>query len=58
MTVSGRPQVTVEDTREAHPISPYGPHVPGWRLLAATVAQIFPEAVTVPSQYSLLVSFF
>lgn len=44
-----RIKVTVEDTREAHPISPYGPHVPGWRLLAATVAQIFPEAVTVPS---------
>lgn len=44
-----RIKVTVEDTREAHPISPYGPHVPGWRLLAATVAQIFPEAVTVPT---------
>ncbi|KAK4322868.1 hypothetical protein Pmani_006385 [Petrolisthes manimaculis] len=42
-------KVTLMRGKEAFPISPYGPHVPAWRLLTAAIHHHFPDAVTAPA---------
>ena len=41
-------EVTLEKGYEAHPISPYGPEVPAWRLITSIVKHIYPTAVSAP----------
>lgn len=41
--------VTVVGSREAHPVSPYGPDAPAFSLIAATVQKFYPDAVPAPS---------
>lgn len=41
-------KVSVMWQRHPHPVSPYGPDVPGWRLLASNTKHFFPDAVSIP----------
>nr|XP_045622748.1 N-fatty-acyl-amino acid synthase/hydrolase PM20D1-like isoform X1 [Procambarus clarkii]XP_045622749.1 N-fatty-acyl-amino acid synthase/hydrolase PM20D1-like isoform X1 [Procambarus clarkii]XP_045622750.1 N-fatty-acyl-amino acid synthase/hydrolase PM20D1-like isoform X1 [Procambarus clarkii]XP_045622751.1 N-fatty-acyl-amino acid synthase/hydrolase PM20D1-like isoform X1 [Procambarus clarkii]XP_045622752.1 N-fatty-acyl-amino acid synthase/hydrolase PM20D1-like isoform X1 [Procambarus clarkii] len=41
-------KLTVQDYLEAHPVSPYGPEVAGWRLITAAIHHHFPSAITAP----------
>ncbi|KAK7070834.1 hypothetical protein SK128_020072 [Halocaridina rubra] len=41
-------KVSVDQQRAAHPVSPYGPKVPGWRLIASTLQHFFPKVVAAP----------
>lgn len=42
-------KITVLNQTEGPPISPYGPKAAGFRLIAANVAKIFPNAISIPS---------
>ena len=35
---------------EAHPVSPYGPEIPAWRLLTASIHHHFPDIITAPGK--------
>ncbi|XP_066960617.1 N-fatty-acyl-amino acid synthase/hydrolase PM20D1-like isoform X2 [Macrobrachium rosenbergii] len=41
-------KVKVLRQREAHPVSPYGPKVPGWRLIVSATKHIYPTSVAAP----------
>ncbi|XP_068222465.1 N-fatty-acyl-amino acid synthase/hydrolase PM20D1-like isoform X2 [Palaemon carinicauda] len=41
-------KVKVQRQREAHPVSPYGPKVPGWRLIVSATKHLYPTSVAAP----------
>ncbi|XP_042207550.1 N-fatty-acyl-amino acid synthase/hydrolase PM20D1-like [Homarus americanus] len=42
-------KLTVKQQMAAYPVSPYGPDVPGWRLLTSAIHHHFPGAVVAPA---------
>lgn len=47
-------QIKVKRSREAHPISPHGPHSVPYQMISTSIRQVFSQAIVVPGKsYSI-----